>query len=169
MTKNIFSRTVLVLSLICSLGFGSHAVAQMQGGKMQGCSMAGGKGCPGLKQLKGLSDKEREQVQSEMTAQHKILEPIKQAMFEKKMELISVLAKQKVDADKAKKLQSNISDLKNQIGQKKIDFLIRIKKISPEAGRFCLEKCFMKHQGMGGCKGAGSCPGKKKLDKTSTN
>ncbi len=152
---------VMAVLLICLMGFGTHAVAgKKEGGKQGRCPMSEGKGCQGLKQLKGLSDKEMEQVKSEMDTFQKAVAPVKQNIFEKNMELISVLAKQDVDVDKAKKLQSEIFDLKNQLAHKKIDCLLNMKKISPKAGMFCLKKCFMKDSGMGGCKGAGSCSGK---------
>ncbi len=171
----------MALSLVFLLGLAHHAAAQMKEGEHPGSSsMSGDMGCQCLKQLKGLSDKEMEQVKSQKEAFQKVAEPIKQDLFEKRMELISVLAKQDVDVGKAKKLQSKISDLEKQLGLKKIDCLIRLKEISPKAGRFCLKKCFMMGPGMGGCKGAGfcpgksgkgmgSCPGKKGLSSTDTN
>ena len=181
MTRRFFIEIVMVVFLACLLGGLPGVSAEQQVTKQQaGCSLSGGKGCHCLKQLKGLSDKEREQVKKEMQAFHEVIGPVKQAMVEKKTELISLLAKEDVDVDKAKQLQSEISDLENQLGQKKIDCLVQMKKISPEAGRFCLEKCFMKGKGMCGCKrggscprkiekSRGSCPGKKRLKETNTN
>ncbi len=162
MAKTSLVRTVIALSFICFLGFVTDAVAEVKDGKNIGtCPVSKDKICQGFKQLKGLSDQEMAQVKSEMDAFHKAVEPIKQNLFEKKMAMISELAKQDSDVDEAKKLQTKIYALKNQLGQKKIDYLIRVKKISTEAGRFLLKKFFMKNKGMSDCKGGSSCPGKR--------
>jgi len=62
-------------------------------------------------------------------------ENLRNDIYEKRLELRSELAKQNPDASKAGKLQKEISELKTQLGQKRIDHLIEMKKINPNVGR----------------------------------
>jgi len=56
-------------------------------------------------------------------------------IFQKRLELRSELAKQTPDVQKAVKLQKELSELKAQFDQKRIDHRIKMKKINPNVGR----------------------------------
>jgi hypothetical protein len=60
---------------------------------------------------------------------------LRNMMFDKKMELRREMAAQSPDAAKAAELQKEISGLKAEFDQKRIEHRIKMKKINPDAGR----------------------------------
>lgn len=56
-------------------------------------------------------------------------------IFDKKSELRDELAKDEPDAAKTSKLQKEISGLQGQFDQKRIDHMLKLKKINPNIGR----------------------------------
>ena len=71
-------------------------------------------------------------------------EEIRKDLYAKELELRSELAKENVDSKKAENLQKEISKLEAELDQKRVDHMIRMKKIYPDAGRG-----FMKRGPMG--------------------
>lgn len=69
---------------------------------------------------------------------------IKQLMT-KRFDLNTILGSDKPDADKAKAVQKEISDLSAKLAQKRIDLYIELRKISPDAG---VGRGYGKGQGM---------------------
>ncbi len=69
-------------------------------------------------------------------------------MYEKQLELKSVMAKKEPDVEKAKTLQKELSDYQAQFDMKRVEHLIRMKKINPYLGRGFLEGNF-KGRGFG--------------------
>jgi zinc resistance-associated protein len=65
----------------------------------------------------------------------KATEHIRQKLYEKKLALRSELAKKDLDASKASKLQSEISKLRSEFDQKRLDFIIQVRKIVPNYKR----------------------------------
>jgi Spy/CpxP family protein refolding chaperone len=56
-------------------------------------------------------------------------------LFEKERELQNELAKDEPDASKASRLQKEISELRAQFDQKRIDHMIEMRKLNPNTGR----------------------------------
>ena len=79
----------------------------------------------------------------------KATENLRQDLYAKQLELRSEFAKENPDSKKASSLQNDISKLQSQLDQKRIDQMIEMKKINPDAGRE-----YMTRGGMG--YGAGS-------------
>ncbi len=149
MKTNRFLKTILILSLLCVFSFYVNSFAGMSRGPD---TMSGSKGHGHFKHIKGVSEEEREQIMVEKRAFHEATENIRQDIFEKKMELLGVLAQKDMNIDRARKLQADISSLQGDIDQKKIDHYINIKQISPNAARHFMKKLFMKnhHKGKNG-------------------
>ena len=60
---------------------------------------------------------------------------IRTSLFEKERELQNELAKDEPDVAQASRLQKEISDLQSQFDQKRIDHMVEMKKLNPNAGR----------------------------------
>ncbi len=91
---------------------------------------------------------------------------LRQNMFQKRLELAAELARQAPDAQKAGALQKEISGLGSQLAQKRLEFILQIKKINPGLGLGFMGGGFgMGHRGMmgSGCRmgpaGMGMGPG----------
>ena len=56
-------------------------------------------------------------------------------MYEKERELQNELAKAEPDASKASGLQKEISELQAQLDQKRIDHMVEMRKLAPNAGK----------------------------------
>lgn len=56
-------------------------------------------------------------------------------LYEKERELQNELAKNEPDASKASGLQKEISELQSKLDQKRIDHIIEMRKLNPDAGR----------------------------------
>ena len=64
----------------------------------------------------------------------KSTQDLRQNIYQKQLALESEFAKKKPDAKIAKNLQKEISDLRAQIDQKRIEHMIEMKKINPAIG-----------------------------------
>ena len=60
---------------------------------------------------------------------------LRQDMYQKRLELQSELAKKNPDAQKAAALQKDIAKFTEEFDQKRLDFIIKMKKINPNIGR----------------------------------
>jgi Spy/CpxP family protein refolding chaperone len=121
------------------------------GGQCQG--MRGGGYGPGSGNMMGnLTEDEVKKINEERDAFFKSTEDLRQDIYAKEMELNSELAKKNIDAGKAANLQKEISELESKFDQKRLDHMIKMKKINPN-----LAKGFGMRGGMrGGLKG-GPC------------
>ena len=92
-------------------------------------------GYPGYGYMMGnLSDKEIKKLDDQREAFFKSTEDLRQKLYQKRLALESEFAKKNPDAKNAVNLQKEISDLKAKIDQKRIEYLLDIKKINPEFG-----------------------------------
>ena len=73
----------------------------------------------------------------------------------KELELRSELYKENPDVPKAKVLQKEISKLESELDQKRIDHMIKIRKLNPNAARGCMMGGY--HMGYGYDSPADSC------------
>ncbi|MGB5157664.1 Spy/CpxP family protein refolding chaperone [Desulfobacterium sp. N47] len=86
---------------------------------------------PGSCYMKNLSDDEMKKVNEERDAFFKATEGLRQDIYAKELELKSELAKKDTDTGKAIKIQKEISELKSQFDQKRLDHMIKMKNINP--------------------------------------
>jgi len=140
MKKGLF--VILAIAAIVALSVTAYAGKGMGygpgGGQCQG-NRGGGYG-PGSGNMMGcmmgnISDDEAKKINDERNAFFKATEDLRQDIYEKEMELNSELAKKNIDAEKAAKLQKEISGLESQFDQKRLDNMIKMKKLNPNMGR----------------------------------
>jgi hypothetical protein len=82
----------------------------------------------------GLSDEQLERIEQQRQSFFTETEPLRQKLYEKKMALRSELAKENPDLGSAKQLQGEISDLRAEFDQKRLEHRIEMRKIAPESG-----------------------------------
>ena len=107
-----------------------------------------------------LNDDEIQEIYSQRNKFFKATEDLREDIYSKQLELRSELAKKNPDAKKTVNLQGDISKLQAQLDQKRIDHMVEMRKINPNAGRGFMGYGGMRHGGMGyGGMGYGSGPG----------
>jgi Spy/CpxP family protein refolding chaperone len=82
-----------------------------------------------------LSDKDQEVLNKERQAFFDETQDLRQDMYQKRLELQSELAKKNPDAQKAAALQKDIAKFTEEFDQKRLDFILKMKKINPDIGR----------------------------------
>ena len=82
-----------------------------------------------------MKDEDIKALEEERSAFFKETENIRRSLYSKELELRSELAKSDPDSIKANALQKEISELEAQLDQKRIDHMIKVRKISPDASR----------------------------------
>ena len=143
MMKNIKNTVLIVLTVAAVVGFGTYAFADWgmshhrYGWEQEGPGYhnrdwgRSGYGC----RMADLSDDDVEMLKKERESFFKATEDFRQDIYTKELELKSELSKKTPDANKAIKLQKELSALEAKIDQRRIDHMIKIKKINPNAGR----------------------------------
>ena len=143
MKRSIVYILFIGLMAITLMGFGAYAFAHMERG--YGYHGWGHHG-PGWHhdewsgskygdRTGNLSDDEIEQLENERESFINATDGLRQNIRAKEFELRSELAKENPNTTKAAKLQKEISDLIAEFDQKRLDHVIRMKKINPEAGK----------------------------------
>ncbi len=82
-----------------------------------------------------LNEDQIKALENEQDAFLKATETIRQDLYSKQLALESELAQNDPDTAKATALQNEISKLEGQLDQIRIDHMIKIRKIDPDAGR----------------------------------
>lgn len=150
--KNIY-KLILFFIVIAIAGSGASAAAHMgQGygykrGWHHGPGMHGyGYGWQGQGDYwQNMSESEIKQMQTERKALWDATREIRQQVYQKRLELRSELAKKEPDSEKCIRLQKEISELRAQLGLKRLDHILKMKKINPDIGRGLVGR------GWGGC------------------
>jgi hypothetical protein len=146
MKNNIISGFIVIFSAFIFTGIGTSALAGRGGmgyghhGSMHhewghrepGWQRGGGWG-PGY--WGNLADDEIKALQKERSAFVEATEDLQQEIFQKRLELRSELAKKNPDVKEAAKIQQEISRLETDFDQKRLAHIMKMKKISPRAGR----------------------------------
>ncbi len=159
MKRKYINKFVLILSMVSILGSGSYAFAQWgmgyghhgdrpQHGYARHHHEYGGQG---YGYWGNLSEEEIKQLEEERNAFFEATQELRQQIYQKRLELRSELAKKDADAEKAAGLQKEISGLKGQMGQKRLDHILKMKKINPDVGRGLMGRGRMGPKGYGGC------------------
>jgi Spy/CpxP family protein refolding chaperone len=100
-----------------------------------------------------LSAEEIAKLDQQRSEFFKATENIRQKIYEKEFALRSELAKENLDADKASKLQNEISKLQSNLDQERLNYEIMVKKSIPNynhgRGKYCPMMGYSPHGG--GC------------------
>jgi Spy/CpxP family protein refolding chaperone len=152
MINNYKNKATVVLSVIAILAFGAYAFADWGmgyshpgrdhhgRGHYQGMHNRGWAN-PGYGNMMGdLSEEQIRKLDKERNAFYEATKGLRQEIYGKELELRTELSRTNPDAKKAASLQKEISKLEAQISQKKIDHMIAVKKINPNAGRGFMER-----------------------------
>lgn len=145
MKMNNFGKAVTVLAIIGVVGFAATSFA----GWGRGWGRGGGGNCWGQGSgwtQRGYgpsgyqynpSDDQITRLENERQAFFEETRDLRENLYQKELELGSELAKTDPDAQKAAGLQTEISDLRAQLDQKRLDHRIKMGKENPEffAGR----------------------------------
>ena len=124
---------VVALSVTAYAGWGMMGYVP-GGGQCQG--IRGGGYVPGSGNMMGnISDDEAKKINDERDTFFKSTEDLRQDIYAKEMELNSELAKKNIDTEKASKLQKEISELESKFDQKRLDHMIKMKKLNPNLAR----------------------------------
>ena len=138
-------KSITVIIAVALLGFGSLAFAHWNGGYGYPGWMHGGYGMYGMHggyygdqgygYQGNLNEDQINALQKEQDAFLKETEATRQDLYAKQLAIESELAKSNPDASKVDALQKEISNLQAQLDQMRVDHLIKMKKIDPDASR----------------------------------
>ena len=138
-------KSITVILAVALLGFGSLAFAHWNGGYGYPGWMHGGYGMYGMHggyygdqgygYQGNLNEDQINALQKEQDAFLKETEATRQDLYAKQLAIESELAKSNPDASKVDALQKEISNLQAQLDQMRVDHLIKMKKIDPDASR----------------------------------
>lgn len=142
-------KLIIGLTIAVAIGIGTYAFGHMGGGYGNYGWMHGGPGMhqggPGMHKgyydeskneyRSDLNDEDIKAVDEERAAFLKATDGTRQNLYSKELELRSELYKESPDVSKAGALQKEISELESELDQKRIDHMIKIRKLNPNAGR----------------------------------
>ncbi len=146
MKNRIIYQTILILSAITLTGIGTSVLAgwggmgyddhgpRHHGWGHHGPGWYGGGGW-GSGYMGNLSEDEFKALQKQRNAFFEATADLRQNIFQKRLELRSELAKKDPDANKAAKIQEEISKLEAEFDQKRMDHILKMRKINPNVGR----------------------------------
>ena len=130
------------LTIAVAIGIGTYAFGHMGEGYGNYGSMHGGPGMhqgyygePGYDYRPDLKNEDIKALDEKRSAFLKATDSIRQNLYSKELELRSELYKENPDVSKAGALQKEISELESELDQKRIDHMIKMRKLSPNAGR----------------------------------
>lgn len=158
-------KIVIALTTLAVLGFGYNVMADdgqgyrgMGKGKYaaedQGKGYGRGPGDCG-RLAANLSEEDLEKARAERNAFFESTRVLRQNMYQKDLELRAELAKQAPDVNKAAGLQKEISEMRTEMDQKRLEHRLRMKTISPELGMGYGHQGFKGKGGSRGGKGHG--------------
>ncbi len=130
---------ILTIAAVAVVGIGINAFAH--GGRGWGGGWGhhqGGmhyQGNYGSRYNQDLSNEDYKQFEQKREAFFNETRELRADLNEKERELQNELVKDKLDASKASGLQKEISELRAQLDQKRIDHMVEMRKLNPKAGR----------------------------------
>jgi len=110
-----------------------QGIREGSGGQRPGHMMGYGHGSGYM--MGNLTEDEAKKINDERDAFFKATEDLRQDIYAKEMELNSELAKKNIDTEKAAKLQKEISGLESNFDQKRLEHMIKMKKLNPNLAR----------------------------------
>lgn len=137
-------KVLAALTIFTVMGFGAHTTADAGMGYGRYHDERGHHGpgwhhggyeCPGYGYMTGdLSEEDIQKMDEQREAFFKSTEDLRQELYQKRLALESEFAKKNPDPKNAVKLQKEISDIRAQMDQKRIEHMIEMKKINPGLG-----------------------------------
>ena len=132
----------MIIATIALIGVGTYAYA----GRGEGYGYYGlrhgnnhsnrSEYCAGPYGIQGeLNDEDKKNIQETRKAFYEATKDIRGNLYEKELVLRAEFAKESPDVKQATSLQKEISKLESEIDQKRLEYMINIKKINPEIGR----------------------------------
>ncbi|CAB5094732.1 hypothetical protein D3OALGA1CA_5401 [Olavius algarvensis associated proteobacterium Delta 3] len=107
-------------------GYGPGAGYGSGGGYGRGKGYGKGRGYGRQHFDANLTDEQRQELDTERQAFHETTQDLRQNIYQKRLELQAEIAKREPDAKKASSLQTEISNLKSQMAQKRLDHVMRV-------------------------------------------
>jgi Spy/CpxP family protein refolding chaperone len=135
-TKMFTLRNVIItIASIAVLGIGINAFAH--GGRSWGQHRGNMhyQGDYGKGNMNQMSPEEYKQFEQKREAFRSETLDIRTSLFEKERDLQNELAKDEPDVAQASRLQKEISDLQSRFDQKRIENMLEMRKLNPNAGR----------------------------------
>lgn len=148
MKPHYLNKLVIILTIAAILGFATNVFAQRGAGYSSEGYVNQGQG-QNIFGRNNLSEEQIKAIKKQRKAFFDATEDLRQLVYEKEAELMSILAKKKPDAEKAKAIQAEISDFASQIHQKRLDHIIKMKKINPYCGRKACKPRYKDKMGVG--------------------
>ena len=138
MQKVNIRKILAIITVVTVVGFGAYAFAHWgMGYGHHGWGSGyhhGWFGEPGYQSIGDLSEDEIKNFNEERDAFLKETADIRQDIYMTELELSSELAKQDPDPQTATHIQKELSALETRLDQKRIDHMVKIRKINPRAG-----------------------------------
>jgi hypothetical protein len=136
-------KTILIIAIIFILGFSGRAFADpgMGYGRHHGWGYPmherhhGVYGGPGFGYRGELSEEDASKLDQERLNFFEATKDLRSKLYQKGLELRSELAKEDPDVNRAAALQKEISELKAELGQKRLTHFFNLRKIIPDIGR----------------------------------
>ena len=82
-----------------------------------------------------MTKEQYKQLEQKREAFFKDTQDLRASLYEKERELQDELSKEELDSAKASGLQKEISEIRAQLDQKRLDHMIEMRKLAPNAGR----------------------------------
>ena len=138
MKKNYARKVIAIVIAGVIIGFGVNAFAGNGYGRM-GWSGPQGQGpgsgpCWGAGYAANLSEADIQKLQEQRKAFFEATADLRQEMRQKRLALRAEMAKKSPDIAVAKNLQTEISNLQAELAQKRLEHIMEMKKINPNAG-----------------------------------
>lgn len=137
-------KKVFLIALFALVGFSAQAIAERGMGygpypgwghhPMHAWHHGGDEG-PGFGYWGDLSKEDIQKLEKERASFFEGTKNLRAKIYQKRLELKSELAKENRDAKKAAELQTEISGLKAEFDQKRLNHFLNMRKISPDMGR----------------------------------
>lgn len=127
----IFFLAIVLVAAMAAAVFAAGNDTQGAGGYGRGWHKGSGDG-PAC--LQNLNEEDRGKIENERQAFFNATDDLRRELYRKRLALESELAKKAPDPEAAKALQKELSELHAQLGQQRIDHLLKMKAINPDCG-----------------------------------
>jgi Spy/CpxP family protein refolding chaperone len=175
MNSKTMRNGIAAITAVAVMAIGATAMAGKGMGSGQdgrgygGCGQQRRGDCAYGQRLAGLTPEQQEQMETERQAFFESTKAERQDLYAKRLELRAEIAKREPDKVRAADLQKQVSALRSSLDQKRLDHIMAMREIHPDAGRgFFGEGRGMGRRGMGYHHGQGrgmgdgpdNCPNK---------